>query len=393
MRVKRGNDTHSRLTISAAGWVLIAFIVCAGALTWFSGWQGLASMVVVAVCALLIGFVTVLRPVTFHVDIDVPADRVVVGKVCVAQIVVRAGGRESAPTVIDLPVGDATATFLVPRLKKGQEWRESFLIPTSRRQVLVVGPAIGVRSDGLSLVSRDTVLSGEREVFVHPATVLPDYDAVGLLRDIEGVTTEKLSPSDASFHALRDYVSGDDRRFVHWPTTARLGRLVVRQFEETRRSHHVVIVDTRAQSYGGRVEDTGELALSLAASFGVEAIIADRAVTVWSHAGRFRCAVPSALLDDFTRTQFESEGARLATVVHEAVTAVPQASAVTIVTGKAVPQGEVLRAVREIPLSTHGLVIRTNHRGRPKRSTVGGVDQFILSSLDDIRRVSRVASP
>ena len=34
----------------------------------------------------------------------------------------------------------------------------------------------------------------------------------GVLRDIEGAVTQDLSSSDVAFHALRDYVPGDDRR-------------------------------------------------------------------------------------------------------------------------------------------------------------------------------------
>ena len=34
--------------------------------------------------------------------------------------------------------------------------------------------------------------------------------------DVEGVASEKLTSSDVSFHALRDYEPGDDRRAVHW---------------------------------------------------------------------------------------------------------------------------------------------------------------------------------
>ena len=34
---------------------------------------------------------------------------------------------------------------------------------------------------------------------------------VGFIRDIEGATTQDLSSADVSFHALREYVPGDDR--------------------------------------------------------------------------------------------------------------------------------------------------------------------------------------
>ena len=45
---------------------------------------------------------------------------------------------------------------------------------------------------------------------------------------------------------LRDYVSGDDPRWVHWATTARLGRLVVREHSLQSAQKLTVLVDGRA---------------------------------------------------------------------------------------------------------------------------------------------------
>ncbi|MEK8225714.1 DUF58 domain-containing protein [Oerskovia sp. M15] len=83
-----------------------------------------------------------------------------------------------------------------------------------------------------------------------------------------------------SFHALRDYVPGDDRRHIHWKTTARTGQLMVRQFEETRRSHLAVILSTRSEDYGHA--DEFELAVSSCGSLGLQAIKEDRGSRSWS---------------------------------------------------------------------------------------------------------------
>ena len=57
--------------------------------------------------------------------------------------------------------------------------------------------------------------------------------------------------SDLAFHALREYQPGDDRRYIHWRSSAKAGRLLVRQFLDTRRSHVTVLVDTDPRSYTG----------------------------------------------------------------------------------------------------------------------------------------------
>ena len=117
---------------------------------------------------------------------------------------------------------------------------------------MTVGPARALRADPLGLIRRIGTWLEPVTLYVHPKTIRVPFDATGIHADVEGVTTAKLSSSDVSFHALRDYVPGDDRRNVHWPMTAHIGRLVVRQFEETRRSHHLVVLDTRLGQWNDR---------------------------------------------------------------------------------------------------------------------------------------------
>ncbi|GHF31797.1 membrane protein [Streptomyces mashuensis] len=49
----------------------------------------------------------------------------------------------------------------------------------------------------------------------------------------------------------RGYRQGDDLRRVHWRSTARHGRLMVRREEQPRRSRATVLLDTRALAYAG----------------------------------------------------------------------------------------------------------------------------------------------
>src|SRR5690606_32774393 len=108
------------------------------------------------------------------------------------------------------------------------------------------------------------------ELFVHPEVVALGGANAGLLRDLEGQATRDLSDSDLNFHALRDYVAGDDRRYIHWRTTARRGQLMVKQFEDTRRTLTSIALATAVSDYAH--PDELELAVSVAASIAVQAI-------------------------------------------------------------------------------------------------------------------------
>ena len=98
-----------------------------------------------------------------------------------------------------------------------------------------------------------------------------------MLRDLEGQATRVVSNSDLSFHALRDYQPGDDRRHIHWKTTAKTGTLMVRQFEDTRRTHTAVALATEPDDYA--TEEEFELAVAAAASIGVQALRDERGLT------------------------------------------------------------------------------------------------------------------
>ena len=117
------------------------------------------------------------------------------------------------------------------------------------------------------------------ELFVHPRTVSLESLGAGLLRDLEGETTQEMSMSDLAFHALREYQPGDDRRYIHWRSSAKAGRLLVRQFLDTRRSHLTVVVDADPDKYAGGEEDA-ETAISVAASVGKRAHMDEQDFTI-----------------------------------------------------------------------------------------------------------------
>ncbi|MCQ0022381.1 DUF58 domain-containing protein [Streptomyces somaliensis DSM 40738] len=65
----------------------------------------------------------------------------------------------------------------------------------------------------------------------------------------------------------REYRYGDDLRRVHWRSTARYGELMVRREEQPRQARCTVLLDTRAEAYGGDGPDPSfEWAVAGAAS-------------------------------------------------------------------------------------------------------------------------------
>jgi hypothetical protein len=138
-------------------------------------------------------------------------------------------------------------------------------LPPQRRGIVRIGPATTIRSDPLGLLRREHAFDDVQELFVHPRTVTVPSTSAGLIRDLDGSATRRLVDADMSFHAIREYAPGDARRQIHWKSTAKTGRLMVRQYEESRRSRMAVVLGLSSAEYAS--DDEFELAVSAASSW------------------------------------------------------------------------------------------------------------------------------
>ena len=122
----------------------------------------------------------------------------------------------------------------------------------------------------LALVRGQFTLSARAECLVIPriGRLLPEWNR---LLDAELAGDRRRHPqrghAEGDYYGLRPWQSGDSLRWVHWRTTAKLGRPVVRQFER-RRSRDVALVLDPWQPASPSPEDAGrmELAVSLTAT-------------------------------------------------------------------------------------------------------------------------------
>lgn len=118
-------------------------------------------------------------------------------------------------------------------------------LATTRRGVFPVGPFRVERIDPFSLALGSRRDSAIGSVTVHPKV----YQLVGpsgVARVVENDSVLRRAATDpmSGFVSLREYVPGDDPRTIHWPTTARVGTLMVRENVEVRRPEFTVIVDS-----------------------------------------------------------------------------------------------------------------------------------------------------
>ena len=308
--------------------------------------------------------------------------RVTVGeKALGALTVTNPTSRRLRATMVELCVGAGANSFLCPPLGRGESHEEVFAIATTRRGIVAVGPASTIRGDSLGLVRRVQTWSDATELYIHPRTVAMNASTVGFIRDIEGATTQALSSADVSFHALREYVPGDDRRAIHWRSTARIGTLMVRQFEETRRSHLLIVLDLDTDAWAS--DDEFEIGVSAAASMARAALVDAKEVSVHTQAGHLKTPTPMHAMDSLSGVERVLGAERISALTQRAGTEASQASTAVVISGSRTHLADLHAALTRLPLDMVITGVRIDMDSDFELRTLGNTPVVVAPTLDD----------
>lgn len=367
-------------SVTPTGWALLTGGLACALVGWRWGWLEFRSLAVMAAVVLAVAGLSILRRRQHAVLLELYRPRVQAGEEALGRVLVTAEGERSAgPATLELPVGKVVAAFNVGVLRPGDEHEEMFSIPTRRRGIVPVGPVRSVQADPIGAISRQKTLTDQVQFYIHPTIAHVDLGAIGVLKDVEGITTSSLSSSDVSFHALREYVPGDDRRSVHWRTTARTGKLIVRQFEETMRAHLLIVLSTHQDDYDS--DDSFERAVSVAASLGVAALRAERQLSVLTSTGVLRFASALGLLDAMSGVEQERRGDSLRELAVKGG-AIPGVSVAAFVVGSTPPP--TLRGAQlALPVGIRAFGVRTG-ADSVRRRVAGDLIVLDVPRLEDL---------
>jgi hypothetical protein len=375
--------------VSAAGWLVIAVALTSLISGFALGWQELTVLAFALIASLAACGAYLIGRSTYAVDIELNPSRVVVGERAMGQLTVRNDGPKALlPAVMELPVGGAVAEFGIPGLKPGEVHDELFAVPTERRAVIEAGPARSVRGDHLGLLRRVVDWTGPVDLYVHPRTTPLAPSAAGLVRDLEGQVTSKITNNDLAFHALRQYVPGDDRRYVHWRTSARTGQLMVRQFNETRRSQLTMVLSENSASYSDAEEF--ELAVGVTASIATQVIRDGTQISVVAESRTLRTHAPTALLDDSCRVALQpSRFPSPRDFVRSVTRRLPPPSVLIVVAGSAWTPSDFRGIQLLMPSDTTMLGVVVSRGATPAIARVSGVSILTIGVLSDLPKVIR----
>ncbi|MBI4497928.1 MAG: DUF58 domain-containing protein [Chloroflexi bacterium] len=173
-----------------------------------------------------------------------------------------------------------------------QSWYNDIVCWQRGRYTL--GPIRVVSGDPFGLFLREVLVGTTHTLVVYPATVpLPRFNMSPAELPGEGRhrrRTQFLTPNAAG---IRQYVHGDSFNRIHWPSTARTGDLMVKEFELDPASDFWVILDLdrRVQAGHGQ-ESTEEYGVTIAASIMQHYLELNRAVGLVAYGREYLALKP-----------------------------------------------------------------------------------------------------
>lgn len=166
------------------------------------------------------------------------------------------GSLRSPRVDLSEPVGTTNSAHMtIAPLRVGEQVTAGYRVPATRRGILQVGPSLLDRRDLLGLASRPQVAAGATDITVAPQTFELPMPSLGhgvLGRHLLALS-QRIGPGE--FHSLRDYVTGDEPRSIHWKASARSEELKVRQHEAQGVRRCIVVLDRDGDAFPAPVTD------------------------------------------------------------------------------------------------------------------------------------------
>jgi len=384
--------------VTPLGWTMLGVVIVAFVVGYSAGWAELAAVAWAGAVIIMVASFFLIGGNAQRIELTMAHTRVVVGERAVGGISALNPTRHRLlGTTLEIPVGRGLLEFPLPSIGPGAEFDDVFTVPTTHRGLITIGPVRSVRADPIGLVRREHVWPSFIELYVHPETVSIPSTSTGFVRDLEGQATRDLTSSDVAFNALRDYQLGDDRRWIHWKSTAKTGVYMVKQFEETRRSHLMVALSLADADYAD--DEQFELAVSVAGSLGVRAIRDARTVSVVvsertpEFAKRKTFAVKALstltrtrLLDDLALIDRAPAALGVVDLARVAAEQVASTSVAFVVLGSTATPAQLRAVSSAFPMGVEVVAVLCDPGYTPSLRRVGDLTVLTIGYLEDLQK-------
>ena len=162
-------------------------------------------------------------------------------------------GHNTAAVINLPPFGETSLTLSVPLVKRG---------------VYRIGAPLLAGGDPFGIFNLRRKRPGSEPLAVLPYVVdIPPFSVAQGDTSGEGSLLRSAPEATSSASTIREYRSEDSTRYIHWPATARRGRLMLKQFDGGMEDVLWILLDMQAgMVVGDELENTEEYAVTAAAS-------------------------------------------------------------------------------------------------------------------------------
>ncbi|MET0902918.1 MAG: DUF58 domain-containing protein [Acidimicrobiales bacterium] len=275
-------------------------------------WPAVLALGIALGGALAIGVAGVFRPMRLVVHRHLAPSRVSKGGTVVTVLTLENRSRRaSSPLESVQRIGERRIAALLPRVRGGELVTRAVPFTASDRGVFELSPVETERRDlfGFFRVARS---HGRAErIWVYPRDLRLHAVPSGRVRHLEGPSRDLAPAGDITFHRLREYAAGDDRRSIHWRSTARRsdGTLLVRHNVDTSQPYTVVLLDLRPAVYSSTTfEEAVDVAASVAVAACRSSSPAQLRMTDGTRVGGHRQRDPSPMLERLAAVTPQSDG-------------------------------------------------------------------------------------
>ena len=237
----------------------------------------------------------------------------------------------------ELP-GQVTGRVINLRPKQVVRWQAR--APLRRRGSYLLGPVRAFGTDFFGIFRFQRTFSGTQEIIVYPSIValpmfrLPqaEWHQLGSPRR----RSHEVTPSASS---VREYAQGDSLKRIHWPSSVRTGKLMVKEFDTDIGNQVWIILDLHQDvQAGGDIENTEEYGVTAAASIAAQCHVEEWPVGLIAQgdqdyfvAADRRSSSEDRMLDIFAVAK--AQGTKpLAQLLHEARNSVSPPATLVIIT-------------------------------------------------------------
>lgn len=379
--------------LTIAGWAIAAVGLACYIGGYLFGWMELTVIAVGCLVVGLLGALTVSGRMQVNMARIIEPAQVTVGDRAIATLSVTNPTRWAMRR---LSVHDRVAGQVIPlnigTVRPGSTEEVIYELPTSRRGIRQVGPAAVVRTDPLGLLQRERT-SPDAPLLTYrvwPRRNRVPVSASGLVTDLDGPTSQSSPEGGLAFHAIREYVPGDDSRLIHWRTTARTGgrTLMVRQFVDNRRAQQLIALDIGADYSDERFESAVEIAASLVESCHLASLLSLLVVPDGQEPSHGFQRSMDRLAEVERPVEVDSNTDELGGLAKTIARLSNGAASVALVTGNR-PTDEALTVMRRVPASAVDIIRVVDDRGL--QHVVPRTRIFDVSSLAEFSRRWRPA--